>query len=370
MAIDPTTQKLYGTNFPAGRLFEINPLTAEATLVSGDGAFLLRPIAFTPDGKLYAVQGPIFGAQRLVEVDPTTGAVVGGTIDFLDRLYTALGSCPNGFLMGGAFTGSTAITSIDPENGDEFRSSFLPDENVGDLTFLALSVKGGNGGGPAEPPTIGVSTSGNQVVTCGVAFDSKCFTITAPFHEEFKLYEMMSGTHTISITMYCANGVSTCNYAAIGIMPYSESMNGNTTWKIELYKDFEGNLTTVKTDPEGFLGTVTVTTQIIDDKFWIVSFTVDFKNKDTGPMMFGVQARDDQNAVRNWYLNEGVEFKDSDAYPSIVTEFDNPLEIDSLCLNEDPTYRNSCAFAEIRDLATQNAEETLRQMLNGEYRYK
>ena len=36
----------------------------------------------------------------------------------------------------------------------------------------------------------------------------------------------------------------------------------------------------------------------------------------------------------------------------------------------DPTYRYSCVFAENRDLATQLAEETLWQMLNGEYRYK
>jgi len=227
-----------------------------------------------------------------------------------------------------------------------------------------------SGGGPAEPPTIGMNLAGTElIVTCGVAFDGKCFTITALFHEEFKLYEMMSGTHTISITMYCVNGVNTCNYAAIAVMPYSEEMQ-KTTWKIELYKDFEGNVTPVITDLGGFLGDVTVTTQIIDGKFWIVSFTVDFMNKDTGPMKFGVQARDDQNAVRNWYLNEGVEFKDSDAYPSIVTEFENPLEIDSLCLNEDPTYRYSCGFAENRERATQLAEETLRQMLNGEYTYK
>ncbi len=180
---------------------------------------------------------------------------------------------------------------------------------------------------------------------------------------------MMSGTHTISITMYCSYGVNSCNYAAIGIMPYSESI-ANTTWKIELYKDFEDNITTVTTDPEGFLGTVTVTTQILGDKFWVVSFTVDFKNKDTGPMKFGVQARDDNYGVRNWYLNEGIVFIDSDAYPSIVTEFEKYLEVDSLCLNEDPTYRYSCAFAENRDLATQLAEDTLRQMLNGEYIYK
>jgi len=256
--------------------------------------------------------------------------------------------------------------TIDPDTGDKALINELDHRSKG-LAFA--TVGGGGAGGGHGNPTIGVNDEGILVVTCGVNFDGKCFTITAPFHEEFKLYEMMSGTHTISITMYCANGVTTCNYAAIAIMPYSESMD-NTTWKIELYKDNEGNLTTVTTDPEGYLGTVTVTTQILDDKFWIVSFTVDFKNKDTGPMMFGVQVRDNYNALRNWYLNEGVEFIDSDAYPSILTEFDESLEIDSLCLNEDPTYRYSCAFAEIRDRAIQLAEETLWQMLNGEYTYK
>jgi len=230
--------------------------------------------------------------------------------------------------------------------------------------WVEFNVKRTSGGGIGEPPTIGMNMAGTKlIVTCGVNFDGKCFTITAPFHEEFKLYEMMSGTHTISITMYCPQGVQTCNYAGIGIMPYSESMD-NTTWKIEVYKDFEGNLTTEITDPEGYLGTVTITTQILDDKFWVVSYTVDFKNKDTGPMMFGVQARDDNYTVRNWYLNEGVMFIDSDAYPSIETEFQEFLEIDSLCLNEDPTDRYSCAFAEIRDRAIQLAEETLRQIMN------
>jgi len=265
--------------------------------------------------------------------------------------------------------------SIQVLAGDTFTFRILSTDGIfGPGAFTSISnfvgPGGSTGGGPAEPPTIGMNMAGtNLIVTCGVAFDGNCFTITALFHEEFKLYEMMSGTHTISITMYCVDGVNTCNYAAIGIMPYSESMD-NTTWKIELYKDFEGNIRPVTTDPEGFLGDVTVTTQILDDKFWLVSFTADFKNKDTGPMKFGVQARNDINAVRNWYLNEGVEFKDSDAYPSIVTEFEDSLEIDSLCLNEDPTYRYSCGFAEIRERATQLAEETLWQMLNDEYTYK
>jgi len=248
----------------------------------------------------------------------------------------------------------TNLSATDAVMTFNFKTITIPPGETVSIRHLAFPPNGSS----HEPPTIGVSTSGNLIVTCGVAFDGQCFTITASFHEEFKLYEMMSGTHTISITMYCANGVNTCNYAAIGVMPYSESM-ANTTWKIELYKDFEGNVTPVTTDPEGFLGTVTVTTQIIDDTFWIVSFTVEFKNKDTGPMMFGVQARDSYYSVRNWYLNEGVEFKDSDAYPIIETEFEESLEIDSLCLNEDPNYRYSCAFAKKVQLEIERAEKLL-----------
>ena len=102
----------------------------------------------------------------------------------------------------------------------------------------------------------------------------------------------------------------------------------------------------------------------------MTSFTIVFKNKDTGELVIGIQVQDEERGVRTFWFNEGVEFKDSDAYPSIVTEFEESLEIDSLCLNEDPTYRYSCAFAENRDRATQLAEETLRQIMNNEYTYK
>jgi len=255
--------------------------------------------------------------------------------------------------------------TVDPDTGTEVEFNNNLGHTCKGLAFIPVAGGGGSGAGAvgqAGAPTIGVDSDGRQIVPCGVAFDGQCFTISAPFHEEFKLFEMMSGTHTISITMWCPKGVSDCAYAAIGVMPYSASMD-NPTWKIEAYKDFEGNITIVKTDPEGFLGEVTVTNQI-EGTFWVTSFTIEFKNIDTGPMMFGVQARTQNGNVWNWYLNEGVEFKDSDAYPSIVTIYDDLLEIDSLCLNEDPTNRYSCAFEKIRERAIQVAEETLRQIMN------
>jgi len=207
------------------------------------------------------------------------------------------------------------------------------------------------------------------MVKCGVMFDTTCFDITSKFHYEFKLYEMMSGTHTISITTYCSQGVDKCSYVALAVMPYSEDMN-NATWKIELHKDHLGNLTPVIYDPEGFLGEVTVTAQIVGGKFWLVSFTIDFKNKDTDPMKFGIQVRDNKHGVQNTYLNEGVLFKDAHAYPYIETAFEAPLEVEPLCIGEDVNHRGNCAFDKVKEWATNNAEETMRQMLNNEYTYK
>ncbi len=227
----------------------------------------------------------------------------------------------------------------------------------------------GKGGRAYQGPTIGLDNDSRLIVTCGVAFDGTCFDMTSLFHYEIKMYEMMSGIHTISITTYCAQGVNNCNYVGIGIMPYSEDMN-NPTWKIEVHKDHLGNLTPVIFDPEGFLGEVTVTTQIVDGKFLLVSFTIEFKNKDTGPMKFAVEVRDVNGGRQLTEMNEGVRIRDAHAYPYIETAFEELLEIEPLCIGEDANNRYSCAFKKVRDWATKNAEETLRQMQNNEYTYK
>ena len=231
------------------------------------------------------------------------------------------------------------------------------------------SSQGGGKSSAYQGPTIGVNNKGMLIVTCGLFFDGICYDITSKFHYEFKLYEMMSGLHTISVTSYCAQGVVKCNYVAIGIMPYSENMN-NPTWKIELKKDHLGNLTPVIYDPEGFIGEVTITSQIVDGKFLLVSFTIEFKNKDTGPMKFVVEVRDNKNGRQITEFNEGVEIIDAHAYPYVETAFEEPLVVEPLCIGEDVFHRNTCAFDKVKEWATNNAEETLRQMLNNEYIYK
>jgi len=179
---------------------------------------------------------------------------------------------------------------------------------------------------------------------------------------------MMSGTHTLSTTVFCAQGVVHCNYSAIGIMPYDKDMN-DAVWKIEMKRNFLGEVEPVIYDPEGFLGEVTITTQIISDKFLSVSYTIEFKNKQTPPMKVGVQLRDDKNGVRNFYFNEGVKFNDSDAYPYVETLFEQSIEVKPLCINPQSHDRDSCGFELVRDWTQKKAQDLLNDMQNGNYIY-
>ncbi len=130
-------------------------------------------------------------------------------------------------------------------------------------------------------------------------------------------------------------------------------------------------------DPDDYLvgdsrGAITFTTQIVDSAgtisedghFLLTSFTFDSRPKTTSDLVLRIQVGDEEYGQGTFWFNEGVQFIDKYSYPYVETAYENPLEIDSLCLNEDPTYRNSCAFAEIRERTIQTAEETLRQMSN------
>jgi len=177
---------------------------------------------------------------------------------------------------------------------------------------------------------------------------------------------LLSGFHTISNTIFCNEGVQECDYVGIAFTTGIDKFN-DPVMKVEAQKT-DGEWVISWYDPQDFIqdpddaipGNITFTAQITDN-FLITSFTINFKNKDTGELVIGVQVRDEELGVRTFWFNEGVEFIDSDAYPSIVTEFENTLEIDSLCLNEDPDYRNSCAFAKKVQHEIERAEKLLTQ---------
>ena len=43
-------------------------------------------------------------------------------------------------------------------------------------------------------------------------------------------------------------------------------------------------------------------------------------------------------------------------------QYEKPLELESLCLNENPNKRYTCAFDKVREWTIKNAEKTLSEL--------
>jgi len=228
----------------------------------------------------------------------------------------------------------------------------------GQITFGSISgnpiqeencqISSGSSSNAYEDPTIGKSHHGRQVVENGICIDITCWTVTAAFHQDFELVEMFSDSiHTITTTVFCQNGVHRCNYVAFGVSPYGTNIN-DSVWKVILQKDHLDNWTMKVIDDEGYLGEVTSTTQIVDNRYLSASSTIEFK-KPTPGMILNIEVRDSKGGYRDFKFNDGVAIVDSYAYPLIETSYDQPLEIEPLCLNENPDKRYTCAFAKVRE---------------------
>ena len=215
--------------------------------------------------------------------------------------------------------------------------------------------------GSYEDPTIGKSNDGRQMVENGICIDIKCWTVTADFYQEFKLVEMLSdSTHTISATVFCQSGVNKCNYVAFGVSPYGTNIN-DSVWKVILQKDHLDNWTMTVVDTDGYLGEVTSTTQIVDNRHLQASATIEFK-KPTPGMILNVEVRDSNGGYRDFKFNDGVSIVDAYAYPSVETAYEDPIETKPLCLNENSNKRYTCAFDMVRDWTIKNAESALEEI--------
>jgi len=263
--------------------------------------------------------------------------------------------------------GVNDLNGVNAQNGEE-----LPPE------FECKRISGTTGNSGHEPPTIGKSLDGvRQVVDGGISVDDQTWTVTQGYHQEFELLQMLSSPHTISNVVHCAKGVQYCNYIAVGFMGLTDDFN-NPVMTVSASKDHLGSWTLDWYDPDDYISDpgdaapadIVFVPQIIDNNLLGTSFTIDFKNKDTGQLKMGIQVRDSYGGVRNFFFNEGVEFIDADAYPAVNAAYEAPIEVESLCFGQNNPDRNSCQFSKIKDWATQNAEETLRQMMGNQYQYE
>ncbi len=296
----------------------------------------------------------------------------GGSSSLLITAKVETGTC------GRTLVNTATLTAVDQSEGPTDNNKDSASVQV-DLTAEEKDCPSSTeGGGGHEPPTIGKNRAGIQIVTSdGICIDplknpEQCWTVTE-FDTGFKLLPLLTSPHTITNTIFCNEGVQECDYVGISFMTSTDQF-GELVMMVEAQKT-NGDWTISWYDPQDFIqdpdddprGEITFTVQIVDGTgtisqdghFLLTSFTINFKNKDTGELVIRIQVGDEERGIGTFWFNEGVEIIDSDAYPSIETAYENPLEIDSLCLNEDPDYRYSCAFAKKLQLEIERAEKLL-----------
>ena len=180
-------------------------------------------------------------------------------------------------------------------------------------------------------------------------------------------------TYSITLTGYFPAGATRANYASVAIASPGGDHN-SAEWLIELTKKGNSNvwemaITDNENDP--YLGEVTVTAQKVDGN--IMTFT--FNIQSLRPASIGTldgnadplennkiiltEIRDSKGSSTRNIFNEGIYVNDIYAYPKIETSYEPPIEIEPLCLNENPNKRYTCAFDKVRELTIKNAEKAL-----------
>jgi len=365
---DTGVKKIASLTFDSGTLFSVNlsaggsstgtlstistvdgSVTNLCDLDTNDGTGL----AFNPnDGLLYYTTDGTF--QRINNFN------VEGSCDVTELSTSPIN--PSALVFFNSFLivdGESELSSI-TDAGDDTTIGFM-DHFSRDLAVITPTSTGG-GGGPNEPPTIGKNRAGtNQVVENGICIDANCWTVTENFHVDFELVQLFTSEHTISNTIYCANGVDKCKSIILTAGPYHKDSKNldEAIWKVTVDRDFEDKLTVTVDDPDDHLGDVTCTAQIIDEKYWGTSCTIDFLLATPGGFMLGIELQDSYGANRYWYFNDGIEIIDTYGYPSVDTEFEQSLDVPRLCLSDNPDKRTSCAFAKKMQLEIERAERLL-----------
>jgi len=238
------------------------------------------------------------------------------------------------------------------------------------LNFLAAA----SGSITFVDPTLGVLRNGILVQTNGFCFDLFCLDVFEYFNH-LPIQQVNSGsTHTISLTAYCPGGSNRCNFASVGAAPPGTDIN-SVDWNVMLKRTGNSNDWQVtKNDPNGMLGDVTGTVQVIDASRIQFTFNVQFitpasigtvdgnAEPPEDNMILVTEIRNSKGGSGRNIFNEGVFVNDIYAYPQVDASYLPSVTVAPLCLNEDPTDRNTCAFELVRQWTIKQAEEKLKEI--------
>ncbi len=323
--------------------------------------------------------------HTFVSIRPTaaTAALLGPAFD----------SNGDGFYEVGFASGATDSIDID---------SFFPAAKAGTYTFDAVqliddslmtpttgpgvigadidaigaisSAPSGSGNLPYPDPNLGDVRHG-QGHENGFCMNLNCINVNGLFNHFSETTVPQGSTQTFTVLVNCPRGASTCNHISLaGALPaadfyddrWSVTVNrqvGTDNWVLTVYNPF-GEIA----------DDVTVTVQPVGQSFVTASFNIPFLipgsvgthdgigDPQENNRHIHVTVWDSNGGASNYIFNEGIYVDDIYAYPQVETSYEKPLEVEKLCLNENPNKRYTCAFDKVREWTIKNAEETLSQL--------
>jgi len=226
---------------------------------------------------------------------------------------------------------------------------------------------------------LGKAKTGVLAVNGGFCFNLFCIDVLDYFNK-FKLQEIGSNeSFTITLTAYFPAGADRASFASIGAAPPGGDAN-NAIWNVAAVRvGSTDQWKVVSTDDGGILGSATVTVQKVDANIVVFTFTIQshaaasFGTADGNVLasednlILLSEIRDNRgNNVRNMF-NHGFFVHDIYAYPEVHADFEAPVAVEKLCLNEDVTDRNTCAFDKVKDWTIAQAEQTLAEMYGQDF---
>ena len=273
---------------------------------------------------------------------------------------------------------STTIPSAGTNIGDAGSTHVIGGGAValtGDFGVLPGGGAGGGSGcaGDCTPPTLGVNNKGLKLVDKGFSYNGKAVDVES-FYTSYPLVTAFINEDNVAkFKIYEDHGPQNIRHVALAFGLGNGQMFTYSKAVIEWDRSWDGKVTVTEIDPENALKDISVETSTgpcRSDSIFSECLIVIIHHSFSKALDFNIVSTNVWDSNRNsWqnYYNHGVEVEDPHAYPYVKTSYEKPIMVEPLCIGEDATNRDTCAFEKVRELATQDAEDALNDILNGNY---
>jgi len=183
-------------------------------------------------------------------------------------------------------------------------------------------------------------------------------------------------TQVFTLLVSCPRGANTCNHIELGGgLPGSDVYDNRWSATVDREGVTDNWILTVY-NPFGEIVAeeVVVTVQTVDLTFVTATFNIPVLIPGSFGTLDGVgdphennrhihvTVWDNRGGASNYIFNEGIFVDDIYAYPQVEASFDESLEYDNICVNENINKRYSCTFDKVKEWTIKNAEKTLSEM--------